>query len=95
MRFRILVHGGRRPLLGYESESRKPNPLRTPLEDYGQAAGQACHHRKRIPLRSLVLRLLQDGEAPGQCAAAGQRAKNGFAGSDSRSDAGGQGGCVG
>jgi len=48
-----------------------------------------------IPLRSLILPLLQDGEAIGQCAAAGQRAKNGFAGSDSRSDAGGQGGCVG
>lgn len=28
MRFRILVHGGRRPLLGYESESRKPNGKR-------------------------------------------------------------------
>jgi hypothetical protein len=54
-----------------------------------------AYGRKAIPLRSLILPLLQDGEAIGQCAAAGQRAKNGFAGSDSRSDAGGQGGCVG
>jgi len=38
---------------------------------------------------------LQDGEALGQCAAPGQRAENGFTGSDRRCDAGSQGGCVG
>ena len=38
---------------------------------------------------------LQDGEGPGQGAAAGQRAHNPLAGSDRRSDPGGQGGGAG
>ena len=47
------------------------------------------------PTTEQILLLLQDGEAIGQCVAAGQGAEHGFACSDSRSDAGGQGGCVG